>query len=86
MLVILSGRWKARVIYQLLGGECRYSELERRIGEVSQRQLSQVLNELQADGVIQRVEKRWSLTPSGRDLAAPLRALYAWGEEHIPLQ
>lgn len=75
----------------LLGdGTLRFRELQRRIGGVSQKMLTQTLRKLEADGYLTRrayaeVPPRveYTLTPLGRSLHALLSQVRDWAETHI---
>lgn len=82
-LSALAGRWKVEILFSLFAYQpCRYSELERNIGGISQKMLAQQLRELEQDGFISchiypeippKVE--YSLTELGSSLRDPLRML-----------
>lgn len=78
-IVVISGRWKARIVWMLFEGPLRYRELEARIPGVGQRALSLALAELASDGVVIRDGDAWAITGRGRALEQPLAALYDWG-------
>lgn len=91
VLELIANRWTALVIYALAGGTQRYSELQRKIGGVSQKMLTQTLRKLELDGLVERrvypvvpPKVEYSLTPLGRTLTGPLRAICKWAEEHLP--
>lgn len=82
----ISGKWKGLVVYHLMEGPLRFSELRRRTGNVTQRSLTNQLRELEADGIIDRkvfavVPPRvdYSLTAKGEQLRPIVMALHAWG-------
>ncbi len=84
-------KWTTLVIRVLSGGTLRYSDLQRRVGGVSQKMLTQTLRSLERDGLIERrvypvVPPRveYSLTPLGRTLVEPLDAICRWAERHLP--
>jgi DNA-binding HxlR family transcriptional regulator len=52
LLSKLDGKWKILIMYHLLNGEQRPSELERLITGVKRQVLTQQLKELEADGLI----------------------------------
>lgn len=69
----------------------RYSELSRRLAGVSQKMLTQVLRNLERDGLVERevtpsvpVRVDYRLTPLGASLDETLRPLKAWAEAHMP--
>ena len=84
----LSGRGNVTVIFHLLGAEVlRFSELERAMLGISQRQLVRCLRELEAKGVVHRVvyhqvppRVEYGLTAWGRAFAPVLSALRDWCE------
>ncbi|MGO6748255.1 winged helix-turn-helix transcriptional regulator [Rhizobium ruizarguesonis] len=86
-LDLLSGRWKCTVLFHLLDGTARFSELRRRIPSVTQKALTSQLRELERDGLIERriyaqVPARvdYSLSPFGCTLEPILQALHRWGD------
>ena len=81
-LAVLSGRWKAAVVLNLFSGSKRYSDLLRLASGVSERVLTQVLRELEDDGVVQKKEKHWCLTELGSDLMIAMNSLLEWGLHH----
>ncbi len=88
-LGVIGGRWKVPILWHLLDGTKRFSELRRALGNVTQKMLSQQLRELERDGVVRRkvypeVPPRveYALTPLGATMSAPLRALGAWSLQH----
>ncbi|MDQ8756670.1 helix-turn-helix domain-containing protein [Sphingosinicella sp. LHD-64] len=53
-MVLLSGRWRALILYYLGQGPMRFNELMRALDGISQRMLTRDLRELEAAGVIDR--------------------------------
>ncbi|AWN15797.1 helix-turn-helix domain-containing protein [Salinisphaera sp. LB1] len=88
-LFVLGGKWKPLILFHLMQSTRRYGELRRAIGKVSDKVLIQQLKELQADGVVSRVDYgeippkvEYSLTPFGSKLAQALLPLCEWGTAH----
>jgi DNA-binding HxlR family transcriptional regulator len=88
-LFVLGGKWKPLILFHLAHGTRRYGELRRAIGSVSDKVLIQQLKELQADGIIDRVDfgeippkVEYSLTAFGRTLGRALAPLCEWGTKH----
>lgn len=81
-IAVLSGRWKAMLLWRLFLGPQRYSALAAMVPGVSQRALSQALAELAADGVITRRDDAWALTPVGQAMQPTLATMAAWGALH----
>jgi DNA-binding HxlR family transcriptional regulator len=79
-IVVLSGRWKAMILWHLFARPRRYTDLARAIPAVSQRALTQALRELEADGVVRRDGPHWTVTALGADLRPALAAMMEWGE------
>lgn len=89
VLGLIANRWTALIIYALAGGTQRYSQLQRKIGGVSQKMLTQTLRRLERDGLVERrvypvvpPKVEYSLTPLGRTLTEPLQAICKWAEKH----
>lgn len=91
VLDLIADKWTAIVIYCLSKGTKRYSELQREIGGISQKMLTQTLRSLERDGLVNRMVYpvvppmvEYSLTPLGETLIEPLCQLCKWAETHIP--
>lgn len=90
---ILDGKWKSIILWHLLTEHTlRFSEIRKRIPNVTQRMLTNQLRELEEDGIIHRQvypqvppKVEYSLTPLGLSLREILMALKAWGDEHMDL-
>ncbi|MBS0640099.1 MAG: helix-turn-helix transcriptional regulator [Proteobacteria bacterium] len=85
-LSVIEGRWKPRILFQLLEGTKRFSELKRRLPGVTQRMLTLHVRELERDGLVHREVYRevppkveYSLTEMGRSLEPLLRFMSDWG-------
>ena len=88
-LELIGGKWKGMVLFYLLGGKMRFSELMRAIGCVTQRMLTKQLRELEASGLINRIvyaevppRVEYELTEKGESLKPILFALKECGEEN----
>jgi DNA-binding HxlR family transcriptional regulator len=86
----IADKWTALVIQILARGTMRYAELQRSIGGISQKMLTQTLRSLERDGLVQRKvhpvvppKVEYSLTRLGRTLIEPLHALCRWSEKHL---
>lgn len=82
----IGGRWKPIILYQLLEGTRRYSEVKKAIPHITEKMLIQHLRELEADGLIKRKtlpvvppHVEYSLTRSGTELKPILTAMAEWG-------
>jgi DNA-binding HxlR family transcriptional regulator len=88
-LGVISGRWKAIIIYVLLSGPKRTSELEKHIPSLTQKVLIQQLRALEEHGLVYRKAGAddahrvdYALTPLGMSLEPLIVQLRQWGEHH----
>jgi DNA-binding HxlR family transcriptional regulator len=88
-LGVISGRWKAVIIFVLLTGPKRISELERHIPSLSQKVLIQQLRAMEEHGLVYRKASAddahrvdYALTPLGMSLEPLIAQLRQWGERH----
>ena len=88
-LGVLSGRWKALILYVLLDGPHRTCDLENRIAGISQKVLIEQLRALEEHGVLMRQPDagnrqgiEYLLTPLGESLRPILESLIEWGVHH----
>jgi DNA-binding HxlR family transcriptional regulator len=86
----IADKWTALIIQVLGNGTLRYAELQRTIGGISQKMLTQTLRSLERDGLVQRKvhpvvppKVEYSLTRLGRTLIEPLHGLCRWSEKHL---
>ncbi|MEH7178128.1 winged helix-turn-helix transcriptional regulator [Neobacillus vireti] len=87
---LLSQRWTALVIYQLLSGPQRFSEIQTAIG-ISGKVLSERLKDLEHQEVVKRkvipetpVVIEYSLTEKGHSLETVLREIENWSQLWVP--
>jgi DNA-binding HxlR family transcriptional regulator len=92
-LKVLSGRWKAVILYVLLDGPQRTCALENQISGVSQKVLLEQLRALEEHGMVTKrpsVEHRqgieYLLSPLGESLRPVLETLIEWGSRHASEQ
>ena len=84
-------QWSCLIIKTLLGGTHRFGELKAAIEGISPRVLSQTLNSLHRDGLVQRKayptippRVEYTTTALGRSLAKALIPLMRWAEQNQP--
>jgi len=89
VLKLVGDKWSVLVVAILGGGSLRFSELKRTIEGISQRMLTLTLRGLERDGLLTRTvtptippRVDYELTPLGRTLLEPVRALAKWAERH----
>lgn len=83
-LGFVGGKWKTVVLFYLMEGTKRYSELKQLMPEITDKMLSKQLRELERDGFIarQKIRPLWveySLTEEGHILEPLLNEIAAWG-------
>ena len=53
-LLMISDKWKALILRDLLNGTMRFGELRRSVGNVSQKVLTSNLRQIERDGLVHR--------------------------------
>ena len=89
----IGGHWKPIIMYQLMTGPKRYSELKRAIPAVTEKMLIQHLKQLEADKLIIRTAEpvvppfvTYKLSPSGIEITPVMTAMVDWAlkdSEHL---
>lgn len=86
---LLSQRWTALVIYQLLTGPQRFNEIQSAIG-ISGKVLSERLKTLEQKGIVKRevipdtpVIIEYSLTEKGHSMEPILKSIENWSQEWV---
>lgn len=88
---LLSKKWHAALIRSIADGDDPgFSDLESRLDGISAKVLTDALDELQDNDILERTEVsqqplrvEYTLTPRGRDLDTVLQSLADWGEEYL---
>ena len=87
----ITSRWGVLVLMALEGRTRRFGEIRRAIGGVSERMLSQTLQWLEQDGLVERRSLKvvpphveYSLTSLGQEAAEKVRGLADWIETRLP--
>ncbi|MFC3418478.1 winged helix-turn-helix transcriptional regulator [Salinicoccus hispanicus] len=90
-VTMLSQRWTALVIYQMLEAPQRFGEIQAAIG-ISGKVLSDRLKDMEQEDLIKRdvypetpVVIEYSLTERGRSLEPVLRDIEKWAEEWVKI-
>ncbi|HEX4020439.1 MAG TPA: helix-turn-helix domain-containing protein [Acidobacteriaceae bacterium] len=90
MLSVIDGRWKGTILWRLMDGPLRTSELRRSIPEITERMLIRHLQELVRDGIVMRNEAksvppcvRYSISEYGMTLVPVLETICVWGRKHL---
>lgn len=86
----VTSRWGVLVLVALMEGTHRFSELRRKIDGVSEKMLAQTLQQLEADGFVERYAHpvvpphvEYSLTPLGEQIGAQVDSLVDWIELNL---
>ncbi|RED65095.1 winged helix-turn-helix transcriptional regulator [Cohnella lupini] len=89
---ILSKRWTALIIFQLLPGPQRFARIENSLQNLSGKVLSDRLKELELEGIVKRdvypetpVRIEYRLTDKGKALAPLFDSISNWSGEWIQL-
>src|SRR4051794_39677499 len=85
---LIGRRWTGAIISLLLQSRCRFATLRDAIPEITDRMLSERLQELESEGIVERtvipetpVRVEYSLTRKGRALAAAVEAISDWAHK-----
>ncbi len=89
-LSLIAGKYKPIILYCLMEYEpVRFNEMQRYLGKVADKTLSQNLKELEADDLIIRTvynqippKVEYTLTEKGHSLVKVLDQLCTWGLDH----
>lgn len=89
---LLSQRWTALVIYQLLSGPQRFNVIQTSIG-ISGKVLSDRLKELECQGIVKRevipeipVIIEYSLTEKGLSMEPIIRTIENWSQHWVKVE
>lgn len=85
----VTDRWTPLIVTALSVRSLRFGELRAAVGGVTAKVLTQTLRSMERDGLITRTvtassppKVEYALTPGGRSLSAPMKALRDWAEGH----
>lgn len=84
---LVGSKWKPTILWRLAEGDCRFAELRREIGTISEKVLAEQLRELARDGLVVRtahggfpLRVDYRLSSQGAELNTLLDPIAAWGE------
>ena len=85
----IGGTWKMPILWRLNERIWRYNELQRSLGKVTPKMLTQQLRELERDGLLERTvypvvppKVEYSITHEGRSVIPIIETLRTWGYEY----
>jgi DNA-binding HxlR family transcriptional regulator len=86
----IADKWSMMVLTVLDKGPLRFNAIRRRLEGITQKAQTQTLRRLERNGFVERrvldgspVAVEYEITPLGRTLQKPLKALYAWTRDHL---
>lgn len=91
---IIGGKWKTVILFHLMQGTLRYSELRKAMPTVTERTLSLQLQSLEEDGLVLRkvyhkkppLKVEYSLTDFGKTLIPVIQSITDWGDYVVASQ
>lgn len=86
---VVGGKWKIAILCILADGKShRYSHIRRRLGDVTNTMLAKSLQELEQEGVVNRIQYpeipprvEYTLTERGHSLIPVIVSMAKWGVE-----
>jgi DNA-binding HxlR family transcriptional regulator len=90
---LIGRRWTGAIIFVLLKSRCRFATLRDAIPDITDRMLSERLQELEQEGIVERtvipdtpVRVEYALTRKGRALASAMDAIAEWAHKWVTLE
>jgi len=88
---VIGNKWHPVIVHRLLNhGPLRFNELSNEVGNVTNKVLSESLDDLEEKGLVDRtvvnekpVEVEYSLTEQGQSLEPVIEALQEWGQTEL---
>jgi DNA-binding HxlR family transcriptional regulator len=87
---LIGKRWTGAILFVLMDGPLRFSEVKLLVPDLSDRLLSERLKELESEGIVQRrvidempVRVEYTLTEKGRALEPAVRSLKVWARSWL---
>ncbi|MEI3799485.1 MULTISPECIES: winged helix-turn-helix transcriptional regulator [unclassified Chitinophaga] len=89
-LNMISGRWKAQIVYSIWSGNDHFSLLKRELSAISEQVLSRQLKELETHAILVKIPIpdtvpagiSYQLTSKGIALVPILQTLCDWGKQY----
>ena len=90
---IVGGKWKSLILWHLHEKTMRFMELERIVSGVSQKMLTQQLNEIERDELLTKTvyaevppRVEYELTERGHSLFPVLEQMHGWAIEQLGVE
>ncbi len=88
---LVGRRWTGAIIFVLLRSRCRFATLRDAIPDITDRMLSERLQELEQEGIVARtvipetpVRVEYELTKKGQALGGVVDAVVEWAHKWVP--
>ncbi|MDO3408923.1 helix-turn-helix domain-containing protein [Saccharibacillus sp. CPCC 101409] len=88
-LLVLSGKWKLSLLYELGGQTLRFNDLQRALPGISKKMLTKQLRDLEEEGLVVRnvipdnpPKVEYSLSSYGETLGPLFDVMFDWGANH----
>ncbi len=89
VLDVIADKWTMITMYTLAQGTRRFGELQRDVGGISQKMLTQTLRKLESNGLVERTvypvippRVEYNLTALGATFIEALSSVCQWAENH----
>ena len=89
-ITLIGGKYKANILFHLIDAILRFNELQKLIPQAMPKKLTQLLRELEGDGLIPRKvypvappKTEYSLTEFGGSITPIINAMRDWGKDYI---
>jgi DNA-binding HxlR family transcriptional regulator len=90
---LIGRRWTGAILFILLKAPCRFATLRDAIPDITDRMLSERLQELEREGIVDRtvipetpVRVEYALSKKGRELASAIDAITQWADKWVALE
>ena len=90
---LIGRRWTGAILFILLKAPCRFAALRDAIPDITDRMLSERLQELEREAIVERsvipdtpVRVEYSLSKKGRELARAIDAITEWADKWVELE
>ena len=87
---LIGKRWTGAIVFVLMDGPLRFSEVKVLVPDLSDRLLSERMKELEAEGIVERhviddmpVRVEYCLTAKGHALEPAVRSLKVWARSWL---
>ncbi len=89
-ITLIGNKWRILIIRDLIDGSKRFNELQRSVGGISQKVLTENLRTLEEHGLVDRKvyneippRVEYSLTETGLSLEPMIAFMKNWGNEYL---